>query len=226
MTTPDDSAARLRAALSAPSSSDRLQAALAAGTHPNPQYVDVLVERSAIEPDFYVRDMLTWSLTRHPASITVPLLLRETQAVGDQARSQALHSLSKIGHPDGYLPARALLRDDVDEVARAAWRTAVALAPTGTEAALGVELASQLSRGDRSLQQSLSRALAELGPAAEQALTDAAANGSPEVRVHAIATGRLIDDPDESFEAAVWEAKRFVALGSSPVTPKGDAAGT
>ena len=219
MTTPDDIAARLRAALSAPSSSDRLQAALAAGTHPNPLYVDVLVERSAIEPDFYVRDMLTWSLTRHPASITVPLLLRETQAVGDQARSQALHSLSKIGHPDGYRPARALLRDDVDEVARAAWRTAVALVPEGSEADLAFELATQLGRGDRSLQQSLSRALAGLGSAAEEVLTDAAAHGTPDVRVHAIATRRLVDDPDESFEAAVWEAKRFVALESAPAAP-------
>ena len=57
MTTSD---ARLREALRDPSSSARLQAALAAGTHPDPAYVGALIEQCAVEPDFYVRDMLTW----------------------------------------------------------------------------------------------------------------------------------------------------------------------
>ena len=52
---------RLLDALGAANSSTRLQAALAVGTHSDPGLVDALVARCAIEPDFFVRDMLTWA---------------------------------------------------------------------------------------------------------------------------------------------------------------------
>lgn len=78
-------------------SSVRLRAALEVGTTPGPCFVDRLVERCAVEPEFFVRDMLTWALTRHPVSMTLPRLLREVRSEGVQARSQALHTLSKIG---------------------------------------------------------------------------------------------------------------------------------
>ncbi|HET6286112.1 MAG TPA: HEAT repeat domain-containing protein, partial [Amycolatopsis sp.] len=73
-TSPDT---RLLDALSSESSSTRLQAALAAGTRPDIRFVDALMARCAIEPDFFVRDMLTWALTRFPAESTVPALLAE-----------------------------------------------------------------------------------------------------------------------------------------------------
>ncbi len=52
-------------ALSAEKASTRLKAALAIGSYPEPSeiLVDTLMARCAIEPDFYVRDMLTWGLT-------------------------------------------------------------------------------------------------------------------------------------------------------------------
>ena len=56
----DESTSRLRDALEAGAASARLQAALTAGSSPAPGYVEVLIERCAIEPDFFVRDMLTW----------------------------------------------------------------------------------------------------------------------------------------------------------------------
>ena len=97
----------------------RLRAALAVGTTPDPRFVDKLIERCAIEPEFYVREMLTWALTRHPASMTVPKLIDELRSERAQARSQALHTLSKIGDRQAW-PAitRALLTDADDEVAR------------------------------------------------------------------------------------------------------------
>ncbi len=129
---PTDPANLLRAALRSTDSSQRLQTALAAGTDPRDEYVPVLVERCAIEPDFYVRDMLTWALTRHPAELTVPLLLGEVLADGSQQRSQALHTLSKIRDPRGWqVITESLLRDPDDDVVRAAWRTAVVLVPSG-----------------------------------------------------------------------------------------------
>lgn len=208
---------QLRFALSAPSSSDRLQSALTAGTYPDPDFVDALIERCAIEPDFYVRDMLTWALVRHPAAVTVPRLVAEIAARDGQARSQALHSLSKIGDPAGWAAITPeLLTSPDDEVARTAWRAAVILAPDDSRPALAATLAAQLGRGGREVQLSLSRALATLGAAADQALTDARSQPNPEVRAHALATQRQILDPDEGFDSAIYEAKRIVALGGSP----------
>lgn len=208
---------RLRFALSAPSSSDRLQSALTAGTYPDPDYVDALIERSAIETDFYVRDMLTWALTRHPAGVTVPKLVAEVAARDGQARSQSLHSLSKIGDPAGWAAITPeLLASPDDEVARTAWRAAVILAPEQERPALAATLATRLGRGTREVQLSLSRALASLSPDSDQALADARSHPDPDVRAHALATERQIADPDEGFDSAIFEAKRIVALEASP----------
>jgi HEAT repeat protein len=196
------------------SSSVRLQAALAAGTIPDPRFIDGLIERCAIEPDFYVRDMLTWALTRHPASMTVPKLIDELRSERAQARSQALHTLSKIGDRRAW-PAitRALLTDADDTVARTAWRAAVVLVPEGEAAELAEVLATQLGRGERETQLSLSRALIALGEVSMPTLRAAMTDPDPHVRQHAIATERLSSNPDAGFEFAIEEAKRIVALG-------------
>ncbi|WP_414945310.1 HEAT repeat domain-containing protein [Amycolatopsis sp. cmx-11-32] len=201
-------------ALSAEDSSVRLQAALAAGTHPDPGFLDALMERSAIEPDFFVRDMLVWALTRLSPEITVPRLRAELGSEHAQARSQALHTLSKIG--DGSVwPAitRSLLHDADHEVARSAWRAAIILVPDDAKEGLAMELAAQLGRGDRDVQLSLSRALVALGDVIEQALRTGLASKDPAVQAHARATEWLLRDPDASFDSAIDEAKRLVALG-------------
>ncbi|MGF6881333.1 HEAT repeat protein [Nocardia sp. GAS34] len=206
---------RLLDALAAGDASVRLRAALAIGTRGEPGDVDALVARSAIEPDFFVRDMLTWALTRLPSRITVPALCGELRSERTQARSQALHTLSKIADPEAW-PAitRSLLHDANDEVARSAWRAAVALVPEDERAGLAAELAMQFGRGDRQLRSSLSRALVALGEVVEPVLQAAAASPEPAVRAHAEATLRLLRDPDAAFESDVDEAKRVVALGA------------
>ncbi|MCR8573231.1 HEAT repeat domain-containing protein [Streptomyces sp. Isolate_219] len=195
-------------------SSVRLRAALAVGTTPDPRFIDKLIERCASEPEFYVREMLTWALTRHSPSMTVPELLHEVRSERAQARSQALHTLSKIGDRQAW-PAitRALLSDADEEVARSAWRAAVVLVPEGEEAELAAVLATQLGRGERETQLSLSRALIALGEVMLPALRPAMTDVDPRVRAHAIATERLLRDPDAGFEFAIEEAKRIVALG-------------
>jgi HEAT repeat protein len=208
---------RLLDALGAADSSTRLQAALAIGTHPDPGLVDALVARCAIEPDFFVRDMLTWALTCLPAEITMPRLRAELRSGSAQARSQALHTLSKVADPNGYSAiTRSLLHDADDEVARSAWRAAVVLVPEGERTALAADLAAQLGRGDRIVRLSLSRALVALGDVIEPALRAGAASDDPAVRAHAHATQRLLRDPDAGVEPAVDEAKRIVALGQEP----------
>ncbi|MEU1471313.1 HEAT repeat domain-containing protein [Streptomyces sp. NPDC005761] len=195
-------------------SSVRLRAAMAVGSTPDPRYVDTLVRRCGIEPDFFVRDMLTWALTRHPVSTTLPRLVREVRSEHAQARSQALHTLSKIGDRQAW-PAltRALLSDADDGVARAAWRAAVVLVPEGEESAVSAVLATQLGRGDRETQLSLSRALGALGDVIVPVLDARATDADPKVRVHALATQRLLRDPDAGFEFAIEEAKRVLVLG-------------
>jgi HEAT repeat protein len=205
-------------ALTAGSSSTRLKAALALGTNPQSGFVDTLIARCAVEPDFYVRDMLTWALTRLPREITVPRLVAELRSEAAQARSQALHTLSKVKDSEAF-PAitQSLLRDSNDDVARSAWRAAAVLVPDGRKSELAEELATQFGRGDREVQLSLSRALVALGEEAiEPVLQKAMASNAASVRAHASATERLLRDPNAGGELAIREAKRQFALKDRP----------
>ncbi|MGW5073253.1 HEAT repeat domain-containing protein [Rhodococcus sp. NPDC004095] len=193
--------------------SARLRAALTAGTDRDPRLTETLVARCAVEPDFFVRDMLTWALCRMPAEDTVPRLLDELGTDVDQARSQALHTLSKIGDRRAWPAVAELLHDGHDEVARSAWRAAVALVPPGAEGGLAADLASELGRGDRDMQLSLSRALVGLGEVVLPVLDAAATSPDPRVRAHAEATERLCHDPDSGFTLSLELAKRVAAAG-------------
>ncbi|WBB80428.1 HEAT repeat domain-containing protein [Micromonospora sp. WMMD882] len=216
--TEDQTTTKAIRALAHDSPTVRLRATMAVGTTPDPRYVDTLVERCGVEPEFFVREALTWALTRHPATLTVPKLVAELRSEHAPARSQALHTLSKVGDRRAWPSiTRALLTDPDDEVARAAWRTAVVLVPEEEASGLAVTLATQLGRGGRETRLSLSRALAALGEAAEPALRAAATHPDPRVRQHALATERLLHDPDAGFDLAVEEAKRVVALGPAGV---------
>lgn len=212
---------RIITALASPQSSTRLKAALAAGTNPEPGLVEPLIERCSIEPDFFVRDMLTWALTRHPQHLTVPRLVEELDSESPQARSQALHTLSKIGDQSSWSAISSeLMHDSEDEVARSAWRAAVVLVPPGREASLAAELATELGRGDEDTQLSLSRALIALGETVPPILRAATAHRSPKVRAHALATERLLHDPDDEFAVALKHATR-IAIGPPPTGEPG-----
>lgn len=206
----------LTRALHSPEASTRLRAAMAAGTDPDPWLVDELIARCGVEPDFFVRDMLTWALTRLPAQVTVSRLVGELASESPQARSQALHTLSKIGDRSAWPAITDELLHDADrEVARAAWRAAVALVPAGRETALAVELAGELGRGGIEVQRSLSRALAALGEVSLDALATARRHRDPRIRAHAAATARLLDDPDSDFAYELEMATRLANIGVS-----------
>lgn len=208
----------LIAPLAAGDASARLKAVLSIGSDPEPGLLEALMARCAVEPDFYVREMLTWALTRLPPEITVPRLLAELRSERAQARSQALHTLSKIKDASAW-PAitQSLLRDSDDEVARSAWRAAVVLVPEAQKKDLAEELASQLGRGNRQVQLSLSRALVALGAEiVEPVLRKAMASDDAGIHVHASATEWLLRNPDAAFGAALDEAKRTFALQNAP----------
>lgn len=206
-----------REALASPDASVRLHAALAAGARPDPARAALLVERCGVEPDFFVRDMLTWALVQVGAQVAVPLLLAELGSPHPQARSQALHTMTKV-HDRRVWPALTtdLLHDSDDEVARAAWRAAAGLAPDAQRPALADELVVELGRGDREVMLSLTRALAALGEAARPAVLEAQGSDDELVAAHAAATLRLLDDPGSDAGYAVDEARRARALRDAP----------
>ena len=206
------------AALESPEVSVRLAAALRVGSRPHLDYIGVLVERCGVEPDFFVRDMLTWALIRNDRAAVTVRLLAELTSPTPQARSQALHTLSKIGDP-AIWPAipSDLLVDADDDVARAAWRTSAALVGEGSRGRLAEDLATQFGRGGREVRLSLSRALGMLGDSAMPVLLRAVASADEAVRAHALDTLRLIENPDAGFDDAVEEATRTRTLRGAPM---------
>ncbi len=214
--TDDPAARRLAEALTATAASTRQQAALTAGTHPRDTYVPVLVGRCAVDPDLTVRETLTWALLRHDPDVTLPALTAELASTNPQARSQALHTLSKIGDTRAWPAITRELIDDPDlRVARTAWRAASRLAPEPERAHLAQVLTKHLGVGDWPVQRALTDALLFLGNAAAGALADAANTPDPHARAHARATVAMQADDALGFDAAIETALRDVSNDAS-----------
>ena len=178
--------ATLQELLNSPNQSVRLKAALAAGTYPNPDQIDILIVQCASESDFFVRDTLSWALMRHDQTSVVAQLKIELKSENSQARSQALHTLSKIGDKEHYtLITRDLLLDSDDFVASTAWRSASVLVPDADKPALVEVLISQLGRGDSDTQFGLTRFLCAIGEPIVAPLMQAAQSADEIVRTQA-----------------------------------------
>jgi HEAT repeat protein len=178
--------ATLQELLNSPNQSVRLKAALAAGTYPNPNQVEILISQCANESDFFVRDTLSWALMRHDQKSVVEQLKIELKSQNPQARSQALHTLSKIGDKENYeLITRDLLLDSDDFVAATAWRSASVLVPDADKSALVEILISQLGRGDSDTQFGLTRFLCAIGQPIVAPLMQAAQSADETVRTQA-----------------------------------------
>jgi HEAT repeat protein len=178
--------ATLEELLNSPNQSVRLKAALAAGTYPNPDQIEILILQCANESDFFVRDTLSWALMRQDREAVVQRLIPELKSTNPQSRSQALHTLSKIGDKENYgLITRDLLLDLDDFVASTAWRSASVLVPDKDKQALVEVLISQLGRGDSDTQFGLTRFLCAIGQPIVAPLTQAAQSLDEVVRTHA-----------------------------------------
>ena len=164
----------LRALLDSPDQSVRLKAALAAGTYPEDEFIEILISQCAIEPDFFVRDTLSWALMRNDVSKVVKYLETELQSSNNQAKSQAIHTLSKIGDKANYrLITDDMLFDSDDFMAATAWRVASVLVPDNQKPELVKKLITQLGRGDSDTQFGLTRFLCALGECIVEPLTEA-----------------------------------------------------
>jgi HEAT repeat protein len=176
----------LKALLESSDKSVRLQAALAAGTYPDPEFIEVLVSQCAHESDFFVRDTLSWALIRNDIPKVVDCLRSELMSENAQAKSQALHTLTKIGDKQFYsLITNEHLLDSNDKVAVTAWRAASVLAPESEISSLTKILITQLGRGDSDVQFDLTRFLCALGNLIIGPLTEATKSPKEEISVHA-----------------------------------------
>jgi HEAT repeat protein len=164
----------------------RLKAALAAGTYPKSEYIPILIHQCAVESDFFVRDTLSWALMRQEREAVMELLKTELNSPIFQARSQALHTLSKIGDKANYeLIRNEHLLDEEDLVASTAWRAASVLVPDDQKSELVKKLVTQLGRGDGDTQFGLTRFLCTIGEHIVKPLEEAAKSENENVRVHA-----------------------------------------
>ena len=178
--------ATLKAHLESPDQSIRLKAALAAGTFPKPEFIDVLVEQCAHESDFFVRDTLTWALIRNDVEKVVERLQTELISENPQAKSQALHTLTKIADKKNYpLITREHLLSSHDKVAVTAWRASSVLVPENEKPALTDILVTQLGRGNSDVQFDLTRFLCALGDCIVAPLTEAINSTKEEISLHA-----------------------------------------
>ena len=156
--------ATLQTLLASSDQSVRLKAALAAGTYPDPEYIEILIAQCALESDFFVRDTLSWALMRHDVTKVVKRLETELESSNPQAKSQAIHTLSKIGDKANYpLITDEMLFDPDDFMASTAWRVASVLVPDDQKMILVKKLITQLGRGDSDTQFGLTRFLCALG---------------------------------------------------------------
>jgi len=166
--------ATLQTLLASPDQSVRLKAALAAGTYPEVEFIEVLISQCAIESDFFVRDTLSWALMRNDVAKVVERLETELQSANPQAKSQAIHTLSKIGDKANYsLITDEMLFDPDDFIASTAWRVASVLVPDDQKVILVKKLITQLGRGDSDIQFGLTRFLCALGECIVEPLTEA-----------------------------------------------------
>jgi hypothetical protein len=105
----------------------------------------------------------------------VERLHRELESSNPQGKSQAIHTLSKIGDKKNYfLISDAMLYDPDDFIASTAWRAASVLVPEEEKPVLVAKLLTQLGRGDSDVQFALTRFLCAIGDQILDPLTEAA----------------------------------------------------
>ena len=217
MRTPDSLAESLREAFTNPDSTYRLNLAMNVGTFPNDSYIHVLVDQFEVEPDFYVRDTLTWALLNHNRDKVLKRILFDVNSPYPQMRAQCLHTLSKIADPHTWSAiTHEHLTDPNDSIATTAWRAAAILVPDEDTAELIDVLCTQLGRGDTRTQLSLSKALLNLGEPALDALKAFHAVENVDVREHVASIFRLAKDHEAEYLNAIEAAKRKASLDDAP----------
>lgn len=163
-----------------PHEGTRQRAALALGPLVRPELAGRLAAHLWSEPDFFVRETLTWLLTRIPRQALAEALgaLCDERS---QVRHDAVHLIGKIADPSAVSAVLPLTADADDAVAA---KARFVLTRLGDPSAIPA-LTAYLGRGDDAQRTALTRDLASFGEAALPHLHHALGHGAPRVREHA-----------------------------------------
>ncbi|MFB9991393.1 HEAT repeat domain-containing protein [Deinococcus oregonensis] len=197
-----------------PDKNVRIQAALDLGAAQHRAALPNLIERLGREPDFFVRENLTWAIVRMGTDAVTPLLglLEHSDAA---VRLQAVHALSKMADPESAAALGQAVRNPEHEVAR---KAIFALGQLNHSEALNT-LVAEVGHPDAERRTTLSTALVKFGQAALPPLQELLQHPEAQQRAHAADILGLIGEPAAApalIEALLdnnWEV-RFAALSA------------
>lgn len=156
----------------------RLRAVMALGQAADSAALPALLDQLRVEPDFFVRDNLSWAIARCGEGGVMPLIALLSDADAG-VRYHAAHTLSKLGDTRAVDALIALLNDaDADVVQKAVY----ALGRLGDARAVPV-LASQIGVGTRELVTTRREAFEAFGDAAVPELADLLSHADSSVRI-------------------------------------------
>ncbi|MPY67910.1 MerR family transcriptional regulator [Deinococcus sp. SDU3-2] len=206
-----------------PDKNVRIRAALDLGAAQHRAALPELIGRLGSEPDFFVRENLTWATVRMGPD-AVPLLLKLLESPDAATRLQAVHTLSKIADPASAGALNRVVHDPDDEVAR---KAIFALGQMGNPEALSTLMAG-IGHPDPERRTTLSTALVAFGEAALRPLLETLRHPDGQKRTHAADVLGLLGDPvaapalTEALLDDTWEV-RFAALSALGHLPGEDA---
>lgn len=206
-----------------PDKNVRIRAALDLGATQHRDALPDLMERLGHEPDFFVRENLTWAIVRMGPD-AVPLLLGLLERPDAATRLQAVHTLSKIADPASAAGLKLAVNDLDDEVAR---KAIFALGQMGHPDALHTLMAG-VGYPDPERRNTLSTALVAFGHAALPPLLKVLRHPEAPRRAHAADILGLLGNPvaapalTEALLDDIWEVQ-FAALSALGHLPGEDA---
>lgn len=188
-TPPRDQLTEILVGLKHPHQVVRQRAALAMGPHITAEHAPRLAAQLWTEPDFFVRESLTWLLARVPEA-SQPLALAALDDARPLVRHDAVHLLGKIGDAAAVPAVLRLTADADDDVAA---KARFVLTRLGDPSAIPA-LVAYLGRGGEERRTELTRDLATFGEAAEPALHAVLEHGDEAAREHARWVLDVIDE--------------------------------
>jgi HEAT repeat protein len=175
---PGTTLAAMLADLVHPDKNVRIEAALELGKLADPAAIPALLARLGDEPDFFVRENVTWALVRMSSEAVLPLI--DVLVHGDAAaRFNAAHTLSKLADARA-VPALLAACDAPDQ--SLAQKAVFALGRIGDLHAVPA-LVARLGAGSQEMRGAAATALESFGDAAVPALLEAFRAGDVAVRV-------------------------------------------
>ncbi len=210
----DVSLSDLLAQLADPDKNARLRAVMALGQLADASALPVLLQRLRDEPDFFVRDNLSWAISACGAMAVEPLVA----LLGDDnpaVRYQAAHALSKLRDARAVDALVACLDDRDADVAQ---KAVFALGRIGDARALPA-LAAAIGTGSRELRTRREEALEAFGAVAVPFVSARLTHAETSVRVEVIEVLGVIGGDAvapllaQALHDAAWEV-RFAAVNA------------